>query len=184
MATKTPKALPEGIKLDTLKEHARSLQKTVAAGGVEAHSRIEPYFRDLFSGPTSMRPKIRLHQAQLVVAREYGFASWRRLKDFVEARDAFHEALRNVAGIRDRMPKPSKALSEEMNAAQREMSRRRTRFEESSPAPPERDPDEMHCSFCHKSQYDVARLLVGPGVRICNECISVCNEVLGSYSEP
>lgn len=34
------------------------------------------------------------------------------------------------------------------------------------------------CSFCGKSQRDVKKLIAGPSVFICNECISLCNEIL------
>ena len=34
------------------------------------------------------------------------------------------------------------------------------------------------CSFCGKSQEDVLKLISGPGVYICNECIDLCNEIL------
>jgi ATP-dependent Clp protease ATP-binding subunit ClpX len=34
------------------------------------------------------------------------------------------------------------------------------------------------CSFCGKSQAEVERLIAGPGVYICNECVVVCAEVL------
>ncbi|MDR2074267.1 MAG: ATP-dependent Clp protease ATP-binding subunit ClpX [Oscillospiraceae bacterium] len=34
------------------------------------------------------------------------------------------------------------------------------------------------CSFCGKFQNEVARLIAGPGVCICNECIDLCNSVL------
>jgi ATP-dependent protease Clp ATPase subunit len=37
----------------------------------------------------------------------------------------------------------------------------------------------IRCSFCGKDQYQVLRLVVGPdGVAICNECVSLCNEIL------
>ncbi len=34
------------------------------------------------------------------------------------------------------------------------------------------------CSFCGKSQNDVRKLIAGPGVYICNECIDICNEII------
>ncbi|MBJ2356486.1 ATP-dependent Clp protease ATP-binding subunit ClpX, partial [Sphaerochaeta sp. S2] len=34
------------------------------------------------------------------------------------------------------------------------------------------------CSFCGKSQDEVKRLISGPGVAICDECIKVCNDML------
>ena len=35
------------------------------------------------------------------------------------------------------------------------------------------------CSFCGKSQKQVDRIIAGPGVYICNECIDLCNEIMG-----
>ncbi len=37
---------------------------------------------------------------------------------------------------------------------------------------------ELCCSFCSKSQDEVQRLIAGPDVYICDECISLCNEIL------
>lgn len=37
---------------------------------------------------------------------------------------------------------------------------------------------KLKCSFCGKSAKDVARLVGGPGVYICDACISVCNRIL------
>ncbi len=34
------------------------------------------------------------------------------------------------------------------------------------------------CSFCGKSESQVSRLIAGPGVFICNECVSLCDEIL------
>lgn len=34
------------------------------------------------------------------------------------------------------------------------------------------------CSFCGKSQKEVAKLIAGPSVYICNECVDMCNEVI------
>ncbi len=44
------------------------------------------------------------------------------------------------------------------------------KFEESS--------DLVKCSFCGKSQKQVGKLIAGPGVYICNECIELCNDIL------
>ncbi|MCC6826415.1 MAG: ATP-dependent Clp protease ATP-binding subunit ClpX [Acidobacteria bacterium] len=42
-----------------------------------------------------------------------------------------------------------------------------------------RRPEELlACSFCGKSQNDVKKLIAGPGVYICNECIDICNEII------
>jgi hypothetical protein len=37
---------------------------------------------------------------------------------------------------------------------------------------------EARCSFCLKPQGKVKRLIAGPSVFICNECISICNQIL------
>ena len=38
--------------------------------------------------------------------------------------------------------------------------------------------DLIHCSFCGKSQEQVAKLIAGPGVYICNDCVGLCNGIL------
>lgn len=36
----------------------------------------------------------------------------------------------------------------------------------------------LHCSFCGKSQHDVRKLIAGPSVFVCDECIALCNDIL------
>jgi len=36
----------------------------------------------------------------------------------------------------------------------------------------------LRCSFCNKAQRDVKKLIAGPTVYICDECVDVCNEIL------
>jgi ClpX C4-type zinc finger len=36
------------------------------------------------------------------------------------------------------------------------------------------------CSFCLKPGDDVAKLVAGPGVYICNECVDLCQQIIGS----
>ncbi|MGO2299089.1 ATP-dependent Clp protease ATP-binding subunit ClpX [Paucilactobacillus nenjiangensis] len=38
--------------------------------------------------------------------------------------------------------------------------------------------DSVNCSFCGKSQDQVKKIVAGPGVYICNECIDLCNEII------
>ena len=38
--------------------------------------------------------------------------------------------------------------------------------------------DEIRCSFCGKTQNEVKRLISGPNVYICDECINVCMDIL------
>jgi ATP-dependent Clp protease ATP-binding subunit ClpX len=41
-----------------------------------------------------------------------------------------------------------------------------------------RSNDTLRCSFCGKSQNEVKKLIAGPTVYICNECIDICNEII------
>ena len=36
----------------------------------------------------------------------------------------------------------------------------------------------VRCSFCGKSQNGVEKIIAGPGVFICNECIKTCNKII------
>ena len=36
----------------------------------------------------------------------------------------------------------------------------------------------IHCSFCGKSQDEVDKIIAGPGVYICNECLALCQEII------
>ena len=38
--------------------------------------------------------------------------------------------------------------------------------------------DKLHCSFCGKVQDDVKKLIAGPSVYICNECVDLCNDII------
>jgi ATP-dependent protease Clp ATPase subunit len=39
--------------------------------------------------------------------------------------------------------------------------------------------DDFHCSFCGKRRGEVRKLISGPRVFICNECVARCREVIG-----
>lgn len=36
----------------------------------------------------------------------------------------------------------------------------------------------LYCSFCGKSEHEVSKLIAGPGVLICDECVGICNDIL------
>jgi hypothetical protein len=38
--------------------------------------------------------------------------------------------------------------------------------------------DLLRCSFCGRGQDAVSKLIAGPAVYICNECIDICNEII------
>ncbi|MFT4266818.1 MAG: ATP-dependent Clp protease ATP-binding subunit ClpX [Xenophilus sp.] len=42
----------------------------------------------------------------------------------------------------------------------------------------------LYCSFCGKSQHEVKKLIAGPSVFICDECIDLCNEIIRDEMPP
>jgi len=42
----------------------------------------------------------------------------------------------------------------------------------------------LRCSFCNKDQNDVRKLIAGPTVFICDECVEVCNDIIADDSRP
>ncbi len=45
------------------------------------------------------------------------------------------------------------------------------------------EPSVVRCSFCGKAQEDVHRIIAGPGVNICNECVELCREIIEEDAE-
>jgi ankyrin repeat protein len=70
--------LPERPDIDQLKRQAKELLEAFASGTPEAHSEVRAHYRD------ADRATFALHDAQLVLARAYGFGSWSKLKAYVE----------------------------------------------------------------------------------------------------
>lgn len=46
-----------------------------------------------------------------------------------------------------------------------------------------KDNDYLRCSFCGKSQREVQKLIAGPSVFICNECVDICQDILAEERE-
>ena len=43
----------------------------------------------------------------------------------------------------------------------------------------------LHCSFCLKSQHEVAKLIAGPGfIFICDECVGLCDSIIAGTFDP
>lgn len=81
--------LPERPNLENLKNQAKTLLKSIESGDVDALSRAK-----VLSKSTALR----LSDAQFIIAREYGFSSWAKLKRHVESigettRDLFLQAV-------------------------------------------------------------------------------------------
>lgn len=45
-------------------------------------------------------------------------------------------------------------------------------------APPRPTGKELYCSFCGNNQHKVERLIAGPSVYICNECVDLCVDII------
>src|SRR6516225_2118584 len=82
-----PKTLPSRPNLEQLKNQAKDLLKHHKSGDVESLNRIRDSHPN-FSNATEQQLRavsFSLSDAQLVIAREYGFASWPKLKEHVDS---------------------------------------------------------------------------------------------------
>jgi ClpX C4-type zinc finger protein len=52
---------------------------------------------------------------------------------------------------------------------------KRSRKQETSPG---KESAPLRCSFCNKSQRDVRKLIAGPTVYICDECVDICRTII------
>src|ERR1700734_1598566 len=43
---------------------------------------------------------------------------------------------------------------------------------------PEKNDRLLYCSFCGKSQHEVRKLIAGPSVFICDECVELCTDII------
>ncbi len=46
-----------------------------------------------------------------------------------------------------------------------------------------KDDKLLYCSFCGKSQHEVRKLIAGPSVFVCDECVELCNEIIREEAE-
>ena len=42
----------------------------------------------------------------------------------------------------------------------------------------------LYCSFCGKSQHEVRKLIAGPTVFICDECVELCMDIIKEENKP
>ena len=42
----------------------------------------------------------------------------------------------------------------------------------------------LYCSFCGKSQHEVRKLVAGPTVFVCDECVELCVDIIGEEISP
>jgi len=76
------KSLPSRPSLEQLRNQAKDLHKKFLAGDRTARDRVRFIHPNLNAASLG---EYRLHDSQLVIAREYGFASWTKLKEHVES---------------------------------------------------------------------------------------------------
>ena len=43
--------------------------------------------------------------------------------------------------------------------------------------------DTLYCSFCRKSQHQVKKLIAGPAVYICDECVALCTKIIADTAD-
>ena len=43
--------------------------------------------------------------------------------------------------------------------------------------------EKLYCSFCGKSQHEVKKLIAGPNVFICDECVDLCTDIIKEESK-
>lgn len=147
----TNRPMPLGADLEAFKNEAKSLFRSVKNGKPEALKRVKPYFEDFTSA--------KLTQMQLVVAREYGFASWAKLRSQLKILKEFV------------------AAQEELTAAQDALTRITHRMSGKKPLS-SKDGVVLSCSFCGATQNEVRKLIAGPSVYVCDECVELCNQVI------
>lgn len=147
--------------LGVLKQLASDLLKSAKSGNPAALKLFEQYFENL-----SNRSVLKLNQAQQVIARECGFASWPKLKSGLEQWQAQNEI-------------PPSVL---YNNLIKKITRLTATDDTGAKSNPENQDDAttFFCTFCSKSHHDVKKLIAGPAAQvfICNECVELCNQII------
>src|SRR5262245_10790649 len=117
------RAIPSRPSLEFDRKQAKALLDAARAGDPAALARFHAHHPRFRAGEA---PDAALHDAQLVIAREYGFASWPRWKQFVEARllDAAGRAAELVkAAVSGDMRKASTLLGAEPRSEERRVGK-------------------------------------------------------------
>ena len=139
-----------GTPLDSVKDEAKLLLNSVKEGDEAALARVRPYFSQAS----------KLSETQLVIAREYGFASWTKLKRHLELRDEF-------ATAREEMGEAMKRMLKTLPAAQLSA-----------------DEKVLTCNFCGKSQHEVSKLIAAPAAAVCDACVDLLVRIKNGEGGP
>ena len=86
-----------------------------------------------------------------LIAKAFGYESWNILSAKIEAAEPPQSA------------KPPGSDNRSLSIAA-----------EKKPPPPK----TLYCSFCGKSQHEVRKLIAGPTVFICDECVALCTDIV------
>ena len=70
---------------------------------------------------------------------------------------------------------------QELRDAVNALKRMASKSTEQAPSHERSEHDAPFCSFCGKSKSEVALLIAGPGVNICNECVALCQSVIEAH---
>jgi hypothetical protein len=46
----------------------------------------------------------------------------------------------------------------------------------------QQESESIRCSFCSKANYEVAKVVAGPGVYICNECVALADSIIAEHA--
>jgi hypothetical protein len=128
-------------------------------------------------------------RATMVLDSKYGFLECADLiaeQRYVAALKVFQQAIGNLLESKS-APKRSEiarqllqigmTLEDSLKKAYGE------KWESHIPTSSEKD-KEAGCSFCGKGQNEVRKLIAGPSVHICDQCVSLCHEIVSEELDP
>ena len=203
--------------LGVLKQLAIDLLKSAKSGNPAALKLFEQYFEN-----SSNRSVLKLNQAQQVIARECGFASWPKLKSGLEMFTEQNELpppvlyntlivkiARRIAADDTRTKSKPEKQDDDNTLFCRFCSKSQDQvkmyiiepaiyvcvdcvddyYRYLTPYVPgmkniRKDDITLCCNFCLNSQHDVTKLIAGPHVFICDECVGRCNEIIAKEDMP
>jgi len=167
-----PIGIPADVKLNDVRSRAKALLKSAQSGERAALDRVRPYFDE----PASLT----LQQAQLVIARERGFSSWRKLKAFVDAREKLADCQRWHANQPVPKDRADFDRDSEWQRGVRELHRLH-RVIAAMFGASDGDSDVVCCTFCfqpHDIHDKSVKLIAGTVNFICNKCVDRCASLM------
>ena len=173
--TPFPIGVPADVTLNDVRSRAKALLKSAQAGESVTLKRVKPYFEESSS--------LTLQQAQLVIAREYGFSSWRKLKAFVDARDELAACQRKHASTP--LPEDPADVRDdaEWQRGVRELRRLTCVIAKMfDTTVDDTDTDTACCTFCFRPQNKAGKFIAGHGGFICDQCVDRCASLMRETS--